>query len=608
MDANLALGLAGLLTIAFLGGALMRWPPMEALSPWLQLSLVSAGLWTLGEIFAVQATTIESKRLALLLLYGGAMFLPALWLVVVFRWVGLHSPRLLRVQSDFQRIPLWISGAFFAVLLAQPWHGALVEPVVGTRNEYGTLFPWMLLFGYLEVAVAVSLAIAVARTHPSTEVRRAGLFMAFAPVMPLLGNVGYMMTDVYEPSRLTGLFLATSCLAAAGAVWGARDFWLLPVAIREVVASDSSGVVVLGRKGRASWWNPAASHLLGEAAFATDATLFSTLLRQVRVVDSLPPLDGEGLAGLVADAGPAGVVAESVPEPGRYLRLCLHPIRRRGQPAAAALRIEDVSERVRVERLRLALSSERLEAEKLRHLARVASDLADGFNARLSAIVGAAFIASAEEDRGGTVRDHLARIAGEADEALDLTQQLLAIAGRSSPVSATTSALSLVEETIAKLEEEESGTLCVASYVAPALPLLRADSGQVVQGLYALARSARRRLAPEVAQLSLTAEIEQLDAQAAGAYHPSLEPGHFVMISLVDEGRPMTESERERLLGRRAPAGATQADLELSAGVARLLANGASLAGASLASGSGGGGNVVRVAFPVETELSSQDG
>nr|MDJ0789749.1 hypothetical protein [Myxococcota bacterium] len=71
---------------------------------------------------------------------------------------------------------------------------------------------------------------------------------------------------------------------------------------------------------------------------------------------------------------------------------------------------------------------------------------------------------------------------------------------------------------------------------------------------------------------------------------------------------PMTESERERLLGRRAPAGATQADLELSAGVARLLANGASLAGASLASGSGGGGNVVRVAFPVETELSSQDG
>lgn len=196
--------------------------------------------------------------------------------------------------------------------------------------------------------------------------------------------------------------------------------------------------------------------------------------------------------------------------------------------------LTDITERV-------ALEDRLQQAQKMESIGQLTGGLAHDFNNLLAVVQGHAE-ALAEQEGPGQKR--AAAILRAARRGSDLTQRLLAFARRQplspSPIDCVELSAGLLDLLRRTLGDGVQITLDMPPGLWPAL----ADPGQVENALLNLIINARDAM-PGGGEVRITAQNRTVtEAEAATGGAP--RPGHYVMLSVADQGHGMTEEVRRQ--------------------------------------------------------------
>ena len=209
----------------------------------------------------------------------------------------------------------------------------------------------------------------------------------------------------------------------------------------------------------------------------------------------------------------------------------------------------DVSERRRNEAERLAMERQLLEVQRLESLGVLAGGVAHDFNNLLLAILGNAELALMDVKPRDGAREKLERIATAASRAGELTQQLLAYAGKGRVGTQSIDLNALVRETadILRVSLPVNTTLCFE--LAPELPAVAADAGQMRQIVMNLILNAGDAIGDRRGTVTVRTRLVALvSPQPTGHRHPeTLAPGEYVSLEVEDTGQGMSAETRARI-------------------------------------------------------------
>jgi hypothetical protein len=186
---------------------------------------------------------------------------------------------------------------------------------------------------------------------------------------------------------------------------------------------------------------------------------------------------------------------------------------------------------------RKLLEQQVLRAQKMDAIARLASGVAHDFNNLLTVISGYTHLLLGKLLTGDPARGDLEQVARAADRAGDLTRQLLAFSRRQSVRSSSVDMGTLIAEVEPILKRVAGDGVQVTATVAPQLPPVCADPGQIEQVLLNLVLNARDAM-PEGGVFTVEASAATLDAEAAAL--AGVRPGDYVVIRVRDTGAGMT--------------------------------------------------------------------
>ena len=198
----------------------------------------------------------------------------------------------------------------------------------------------------------------------------------------------------------------------------------------------------------------------------------------------------------------------------------------------------DVTERRTMER-RLK-QMERSEA-----IAQLAGGIAHDFNNLLTGIIGHCSLLLEDASLSEDARIDLGQIQRSADRAAELTRQLLAFSRRQILAPRLLDLNRVVSGTLSGIRGVVGSRVEVTQTLAPELPPVLADPGQIEQVLLQLASSARRAM-PDGGQLEIRTAAVRVDASHA-ARNAGLAPGDYVALTVRDTGRGMEPAELEHV-------------------------------------------------------------
>jgi PAS domain S-box-containing protein len=192
--------------------------------------------------------------------------------------------------------------------------------------------------------------------------------------------------------------------------------------------------------------------------------------------------------------------------------------------------IRDITDQERLER-------ELQQAQRLESLGRLAGGVAHDFNNLLSVIVNyAQFLAPVVQDDVQAAED-LAAIVHAADQASQLTRQLLTFGRRDVVHPRVVDLDGIVHEVGRLLQRTIGADLDLVITSEPTLEPVWADPGQMEQVVMNLSLNARDAM-PEGGRLVLRTSNVLLDEVAAGRF-TELGPGRFVLLEVIDGGTGM---------------------------------------------------------------------
>lgn len=234
----------------------------------------------------------------------------------------------------------------------------------------------------------------------------------------------------------------------------------------------------------------------------------------------VPIRNGKDAIGLVALQGAAGSV---------YDPPSLETLQALADHCGGAL------DRIRTEESLRGAQEDLRRSQKLEAVGQLAAGIAHDFNNLLAVIRGNADLARmGAEGLSPETSECLGQIVAASDRAANLTRQLLAFSRKqmmqSEPVDLAAVILNL-SQMLKRLIGENIDLRC---HYAPALPPVQADTGMLEQVLVNLVINARDAM-PEGGHLLITTELAALGPEAVLA-HPEARPGHFVCMTVVDNG------------------------------------------------------------------------
>ncbi len=212
--------------------------------------------------------------------------------------------------------------------------------------------------------------------------------------------------------------------------------------------------------------------------------------------------------------------------------------------------LRDLTERRRLERERIAFERELTEMQRLESLGVLAGGVAHDFNNLLTVVTGSADKALRHVEPGSPAEVGMRRVLTAAMRASDLTQQLLAYAGRGSI---------RVEPLDLNLLVGELGTLFEASAkkgvrfvrrLDPDLPAVEGDRSRLQQVVLNLIVNAAEAIEAEEGEIVLTTRTVRTDEtiQRAGWRGDVPPPGRWVLLEVRDDGAGMSEDTAQRVL------------------------------------------------------------
>mgnify|MGYP000711947813 CR=1 FL=1 len=251
--------------------------------------------------------------------------------------------------------------------------------------------------------------------------------------------------------------------------------------------------------------------------------------------------------------------------------------------------VRDVSERERLE-------AQLRQSQKLESLGVLAGGVAHDFNNLLVGIMGNASLAMEQLPAHSPLRPLLERVVNAGRRATDLTQRMLAYAGRATCDVQLMDLNALVREMVDFAAAAIPKNVALHIDAQPDLPLLRADSGQLQQVVMNLLINAAEAIGEAVGEVRVATWSETLDAKriAAEFADHELQPGLYVVLEVRDTGCGMTPEVQSRIFDPFFTTKFAGRGLGLSAILGIVRAH----RGAITVSSQVGVGTVFRVLFP----------
>ena len=205
----------------------------------------------------------------------------------------------------------------------------------------------------------------------------------------------------------------------------------------------------------------------------------------------------------------------------------------------------DITEQLAAEAERAGLEEQFHQAQKLDSVGRLAGGIAHDLNNLLVPILGYGEILMEDfgDDRG--LSGSIEAIMQAGTRARDLVRQLLAFSRKQvlefRPVDLN-EVLSQFEGLLRSTIRED---VRIEVVLAPSLPLVRGDVGQLEQVVMNLAVNAQDAM-PDGGTLTIETQVTRLDDEYA-AVHDGVTPGEYVMLGVSDTGCGIDEETREHI-------------------------------------------------------------
>jgi PAS domain S-box-containing protein len=212
------------------------------------------------------------------------------------------------------------------------------------------------------------------------------------------------------------------------------------------------------------------------------------------------------------------------------------PIEYDQQPASLVF-LRDISESKQAEAEKRRLEEQLLQAQKMESLGRLAGGVAHDFNNHLTVINGYCDMLLANLEPGPT-REEIEEIRAAGERAGSLTQQLLAFSRKQIAERKPLDLNELVTESGKMLGRLIGEQVEIATSLDPALGMVVADRGQMVQILMNLVINARDAM-PAGGRILI--ETANLDLEQDSLPSKDAVPGPFVVLSVADTGEGMSE-------------------------------------------------------------------
>ncbi len=370
----------------------------------------------------------------------------------------------------------------FAVLVIDLVFALLLIHLTGGASS--TLFLALLLIAGLQsyyygmrrgvVVALASTAAYLAITWPThAEIEWANLAIRVAVLLGTAVGVG-ILADVEERERLE--------VSALSAEAQQREAF-----IRSVVESLREGVIALDPGARIVAWNRALERRYGVSAAEVLGRPLFEVNPDFRRDEIAGPL-GKLLRGEIEEFTLEGLRHQTLRRGEVTLNVKGSLLRQHGQPAGAVLLVEDITERVGLER------SAR-QAEKLAALGTLAAGLAHELNNPIGIIssrVELMLLEAAGDSLPPDVRDDLEVLHRHAQRVARIVQGLLSFARQSAGAWGPVDLNQVVDETLLLIEKQVARDgIALLRSLTPGLPLIEGDANAIQQVLMNLVINAR---------------------------------------------------------------------------------------------------------------------
>ncbi len=313
---------------------LLRRPP-RPLCPSLPVTLLIYLGWLIGDLGTTR--DLEHPHLWLSLMHGVGVFATPGAFIVALRFAEAYGLPFSWGRQRWVYLPIAVSALLSLCIWTNPWHGAYLTPIPGSRSEYGPIALATGLYAHgMSIAVVVLFAVVRAR-HRSWLVRRKTNFMIAAWIAHPICNLTYVVWPTplpFDPSVLAVMWSTGWVMVG---VYRSGLFNPLPVALPQVIAGERDAVVLLDHGGYAFYANDAARDIFPAAAWLPEAPFDDYLedcLARPAAPTPVPLPDAFGAPGLYHLRSDAE----------RCLRLERSPIcTRNGLEVGTCVRLHDVS-------------------------------------------------------------------------------------------------------------------------------------------------------------------------------------------------------------------------------------------------------------------------
>ncbi|TWI72260.1 PAS domain S-box-containing protein [Desulfobotulus alkaliphilus] len=206
--------------------------------------------------------------------------------------------------------------------------------------------------------------------------------------------------------------------------------------------------------------------------------------------------------------------------------------------------------RVREEQAqRLEMERRLLHSQKLESLGVMAGGIAHDFNNILAAIQGNLELALLDTPVSSPAHDSLGKAGTAVARATDLTRQMLAYSGKGQFLVQRIGLNRFIEENMTMLQAVMPKTITMETRLAPELPEIMADPGQLQQVVINLITNASEAMEEQPGTLSIHTGVRFCDQDflrnSRGLKKPA--PGNFIFLMVKDTGCGMNKESLDRL-------------------------------------------------------------
>jgi signal transduction histidine kinase len=191
------------------------------------------------------------------------------------------------------------------------------------------------------------------------------------------------------------------------------------------------------------------------------------------------------------------------------------------------------------------LTAQLVQAQKMESIGTLAGGIAHEFNNILTAILGYASHIRSLTTGDNPIHRQATTIEEQSRRAAELTQQLLAFAHGGQYTLEPLDLNQAIAETVSFLSKGLDPRLTIETRLAPDLPEIEGDKGQIRQVLVSLAVNAAEAM-PEGGRITFESRLAHLGRQYAVS-RPDLVPGDYVEVVIGDTGVGMTPEMADRV-------------------------------------------------------------